>query len=212
MGAVFFVPRLVLRIERDNYYKSIVPVSITIPEGYDVVQAGNIFAAKLKNFNRTLFVEEAKNQEGYLFPDTYFLLNNADEKDAVKSMQDNFEKKINPLLPEIVATGKTEKEIITMASILEKEAKGDADRGIISGILWKRIKIGIPLQVDAVPETYKTKGLPSRPIDNPGLEAIKAAIHPQSSIYLYYLHDKNGVTHYASTFEEHKKNIQKYLK
>lgn len=212
MGVVFFARRLFLRIERDNYYKSIVPVSITIPEGYDIRQAGNIFAAKLKNFNKTQFLEEAKSQEGYLFPDTYFLLNNANEEDAIKSMQDNFEKKINPLRPEIVTARKTEKEIIIMASILEKEAKGDTDRGIISGILWKRIKIGIPLQVDAVPETYKTKGLPDRPIGNPGLEAIKASIHPQSSSYLYYLHDKNGVTHYAATFEEHKKNIQKYLK
>ena len=99
-----------------------------------------------------------------------------------------------------------------MASIIEREAKGDIDRGIISGILWKRISLGMPLQVDAVPDTYKTKGLPESPIGNPGLESIKVAIYPQKSSYLYYLHDKNGVAHYAKTFSEHDNNINKYLK
>ena len=99
-----------------------------------------------------------------------------------------------------------------MASIIEREAKGDSDRGYISGILWNRINKNMPLQVDAALKTYKTKGLPEQPICNPGLEAIKAAIHPVLSNYLYYLHDKNGVIHYAKTFEEHKKNKLKYLK
>ena len=109
-------------------------------------------------------------------------------------------------------TGRTERDIITMASIIERESKGDADREIISGILWKRIKLDIPLQVDVAPETYKTKGLPKNPIANPGMESIKAAIYPQSSMYLYYLHDKNGGIHYAKIFAEHRQNILKYLK
>ena len=167
---------------------------------------------KLANFNKDKFLLEAKDKEGYLFPDTYFFLNNANETDVIKSMSDNFEKKINPLLSEIISSGKTEKEIIIMASIIEREAKGEIDRDVISGILWKRISIGMPLQVDAAPETYKVKGLPKSPICNPGLEAIKASIHPQSSPYLYYLHDKDGNIHYARTFAEHKKNKLKYLK
>jgi UPF0755 protein len=150
--------------------------------------------------------------EGYLFPDTYFFLTDANETDVINSMNDNFKKKMTPLLPDINTFGKTEKEIITMASIIEREAKGDADREIISGILWKRIKIGMPLQVDAAPETYKTKELPRNPIGNPGLLSIKAAIHPVSSSYLYYLHDKNGYIHYAKNFTEHQINIRKYLK
>ena len=68
------------------------------------------------------------------------------------------------------------------------------------------------LQADAAPETYKTRGLPKLPIGNPGLLAIKAAIYPQSSPYLYYLHDKNGDIHYAKSFAEHQRNIAKYLK
>ena len=127
-------------------------------------------------------------------------------------MSENFEKKIAIVRPDILLSHKTEKEIIIMASIIEREAKRDPDRGFISGILWKRLSLGMPLQVDAVPETYKTKGLPETPISNPGMEAIKAAIHPQNSPYLYYLHDKNGNIHYAKNFAEHQANIKKYLK
>ena len=126
-------------------------------------------------------------------------------------MTDNFEKKVSSLKPRIVASGKTEEDIIKMASLIEEEAKGDVDRAIISGILWKRLAIGMPLQVDAVPDTYKTKGLPENPISNPGLKAIEAAIHPENSSFLYYLHDKDGNIHYARSFEEHKTNKRKYL-
>jgi UPF0755 protein len=70
----------------------------------------------------------------------------------------------------------------------------------------------MPLQVDAVPETYKARGLPKSPVGNPGLEAIQTAIHPESSPYLYYLHDKKGDIYYAKTFAEHTRNVAKYLK
>ncbi len=188
------------------------PISVTIPEGFNVNQIGDIFAEKLINFDKTKFLLTTENLEGYLFPDTYFFLVNDNEESVVKSMSKNFEKKIDPLLLEITASGKTIEDIIIMASIIEGEAKGDADRDIISGILWKRISINMPLQVDVAMETYKTKGLPDRPIGNPGLLAIKAAIYPKSSSYLYYLHDKDGNIHYSRTYSEHLKNISKYLK
>ena len=188
------------------------PILITIPEGFNVSQIGEVLNTKLINFNETQFLQQAQNLEGYLFPDTYFFLSNANGADVIKSMNDNFEKKISPVLPEINSKGYTEKQIIVMASIIEREAKGDGDRGIISGILWKRIKIGMPLEVDSAPETYKSKGLPANPICNPGLKAIEAAINPQASPYLYYLHDKNGNIYYAKTFAEHEANIIKYLK
>jgi UPF0755 protein len=188
------------------------PVSITIPEGFNLNQISDVCVLKLTNFNQNQFLTEAENLEGYLFPDTYFFLSNAKVEDVIKVMNDNFEKKIASFLPEISSKGMTEQEIITMASIIEREAEGDNDRAIISGILWKRIKLGIPLEVDAAPETYKTKGLPESPIGNPGLLAIEAAISPQNSPYLYYLHDKDGNIHYATTFAEHQVNIRKYLK
>ncbi len=131
-------------------------------------------------------------------------------------MSENFNKKISSILPEISkmekSTGRTEQDILIMASLVERESKGDIDRAVISGILWKRIKLGMPLQVDAALETYKIKGLPKKPIANPGLEAIRAALYPKNSPYLYYLHDKNSVIHYARTFTEHRQNILKYLK
>jgi UPF0755 protein len=112
-------------------------------------------------------------------------------------------------------SGKTENQIIIMASLLEKEAKNEQEAKIISGILWTRIRAGLPLQVDAPflyilgktseqlkmsdlqkdgpYNTYTRKGLPAGPIGNPGVAMIKAAIYPQASPYLYYLHGKDGV-------------------
>lgn len=201
--------RVALRILKGEHHMP--PVSVTIPEGFNVEQIGDAFAPQLQNFNKNNFLLEARPKEGYLFPDTYYFLTTDNEKKVVSSMNGNFEKKIKPLLPMIALSGKTEKDIIIMASIIEREAKGDADREIISGILWKRISVGMPLQVDAAMETYKEKRLPKNPIGNPGLEAIKSAISPQNSAYLYYLHDKNGDIHYAKTFTEHRANIKRYL-
>lgn len=197
------------RISKGEHHMA--PISVTIPEGFDAVQIGEVSASKLVNFNKSKFLLEAKILEGKLFPDTYFFLNTDTEEDVIKLMSENFEKKISPLRPAIIASKKAEREIIIMASIIEREAKGDADRVFISGILWKRLSMGMPLQVDAAPETYRTKGLPKNPIGNPGLEALQAAISPQSSPYLYYLHDKNGNIHYARTFGEHINNKFKYL-
>jgi len=187
-------------------------IKITIPEGFDVDQMADVFSTKLTDFNKANFLAEAKDKEGYLFPDTYFFFSTSTEKEVLEFLENNFQKKISTIQSELNNSNKNEKDIITMASIIEREAKGDTDRGIISGILWNRISKNMPLQVDAAPETYKTKGLPDSPICNPGLKAIEAAINPVSSSYLYYLHDKNGLVHYAKTFAEHKQNKILYLK
>ncbi|MBI5139619.1 endolytic transglycosylase MltG [Candidatus Nomurabacteria bacterium] len=188
------------------------PIKITIPEGFNNEEIAESFGSKLPSFNKDNFILKAKEKEGSLFPDTYFFFNRDNEEVVIKSMSDNFEKKIAPVRPKIVASGKTEKEIIIMASIIEREARGDLDRDFISGILWKRISIGMPLQADAAPVTYQKKGLPDSPIGNPGLEAINSAIYPKKSNYLYYLHDKEGNIHYAENFEQHKQNKFKYLR
>jgi UPF0755 protein len=204
---VYEVARRIVQKDR-----RLAPIKVTIPEGYDNMQISELFSLKLKNFNKENFLVEAKGQEGYLFPDTYFFFTNDNEKDVLKYLSENFLKKIKSVQAEIDSSDRTEKEIIIMASLIEREAKGDNDRGIISGILWNRIRSNMPLQIDAVTATYKTKGLPESPICNPGLAAIKAALNPTPSAYFYYLHDKNGLIHYAKTFTEHKKNIAKYLK
>ena len=205
--SVFEVARRISYGERH-----LAPIKVTIPEGFNVTDIANAFTLKLSSFKKDVFLLEAKQKEGYLFPDTYFFFTTSNEQDVLNSMSANFEKRIASVRPEIISMGKSEKEIITMASIIEREAKGNADRGIISGILWNRIAKGMLLQVDAAPNTYKIKGLPNNPICNPGIESIKAAIHPKNSPYLFYLHDKGGMIHYARTFAEHKANIAKYLK
>lgn len=204
---VFEVARRVAKVERN-----LAPTKITIPEGFTNLEIAEIFSVKLKNFNKDNFLLEAEKDQGYLFPDTYFFFSEDSEKSVLNYMRSNFDKKIKTIQSEIISSGKSEKDIITMASIIEKEAKGDSDREIIAGILWNRISKKMPLQVDADYWTYKNKGLPKSPICNPGLEAIKASIHPVNSNYLYYLHDKNGGIHYAKSFSEHQKNISRYLK
>lgn len=198
------------RISKGEHH--LAPIAVTIREGLNSEEIADVLVSKLTYFDRVKFLEEAKPLEGSLFPDTYFFFPTATYKDVLRSVTDNFNKKINSILGDIVKTGHTKKEIITMASIIEREARGESDRGFISGILWKRIALRMPLQVDAAPDTYKTKGLPDKPIGNPGILALKAAIDPQNSLYLYYLHDKQGNIHYAKSFAEHRANIEKYLK
>ncbi len=188
--------------------KDLNPIKITIPEGFTKDEIILLLDKKLHNFDGNKFKEKA--QEGYLFPDTYFFLSSDNEETVFKTITDNFNKKTNKIFENIPI--QKQKEILIMASILEGEAKGESDRNIISGILWKRISINMPLQVDIAPITYKERGLPENPISNPGLSTIYAAINPENSPYLYYIHDKEGNTYFAKTFKEHRANIEKYLK
>ncbi|MEX2052519.1 MAG: endolytic transglycosylase MltG [Candidatus Paceibacterota bacterium] len=185
---------------------------VTIPEGQNLGEMSEALSLKLPYFNKEKFLTLTRGEEGYLFPDTYFFFPTDTEDKVIKTMQANYEKKVAPLRSEMLSVKKSEEDIINMAALLEKEAKGDGDRAIISGILWKRLSIGMPLQADAAPETYERKGLPDGPLGNPGLKSIIAAIHPETSPYLYYIHGKDGNTYYARNFEEHKRNIARYLK
>lgn len=187
-------------------------IKITFIEGYTNEQMTKLLAEKISNFRKDLFLSDPSARQGYLFPDTYYFYPLSTTEEILDEMTADFEKRITSLKGEIKDSGKSLNEIITMASILEKEANGKEDIGVISGILWKRIKLGMPLQVDIARETYDEAGLPSSPIGNPGLTAIKAAINPVSSPYLFYLHDDNGGVHYAVDFSEHRSNIARYLK
>ena len=209
-------------------------VKVTFPEGFTAKQMGERLATSFTGFDTTLFMTLAKGQEGYLFPDTYRFFPSATPDVIVTTLKHNFDIKINTLREEITSSGRSEKDLIIMASIIEKEAAGEEDRAMISGILWKRLDQGIALQVDAPflyilskeskelttkdlainspYNTYKHTGLPPTAIGNPGLAAITAAIHPSDSPYLYYLHDTEGNIHYAKTYAEHKKNIANYLR
>lgn len=209
-------------------------MKLTFPEGMTVKEMAKLCTFLLPSCNEVEFLKITKDKEGYLFPDTYYFLPTAKAPEVVAALEENFTSRLQTLEPKIRAFGKPEKEIIIMASLLEGEGKTLEDRRIISGILWKRLSIGMPLQVDAVfsyikgtttpivtlndlkilspYNTYTHTGLPPGPIGNPGLQSIEAAVTPIATPYLYYLSDKNNVFHYARTFAEHSKNKAEYLK
>lgn len=187
-------------------------IKITLREGLTNIEMADILSKKLANFNKELFLKDQRVNQGYMFPDTYLFYPLTSTEEVIESLNNNFKKRISSLNSSIQSSGKSLSDIIIMASIIEKEAKGEKDASIISGILWKRIKLGMPLQVDVDLSTYRNKGLPSKPINNPGLISIKASANPELSPYLYYLHDKNRVVHFAKNYEEHKLNINKYLR
>lgn len=188
------------------------PIKITIREGLTNEQIAIVLENNKPNFKKDDFLKKVENKQGYLFPDTYFIFPLATNDEIINMMDSNFRKHIASFKDDISKSKHSLSDIITMASIIEKEAQGELDSPVISGILWKRIKIKMPLQVDADKDTYKIPGLPALPISNPGLVAIQSSLYPKDSPYLYYLHGHDGMVHYAQTFSEHKKNISLYLK
>ncbi len=204
------------------------------------------FSKAQKDYDTTKFsflADKPKNTdlEGYLYPDTYRVFASSTALEIINKMLSNFDQKLTPKMrADIVSQGKTISEIITMASIIEKEApisyaKSDnQDAKIISGIFWRRIKVGQALQscatlayvlgvdkaqyseVDTKTKspynTYENRGLPPGPISNPGILAIEAAIYPTTSNYNYFLTptDSKSII-YAATYEEHLRNKNKYL-
>ncbi len=190
----------------------VAPIRVTLREGITNKEMAQLIANKIPSFDKDLFLNDERSKEGYLFPDTYFFFPMSTTDEILNEISLNFKKRITPINQEVKSSDKSLSDIIIMASILEKEANGKDDGAIISGILWKRIKLGMLLQVDAAPLTYKESGLPNSPISNPGLLSISYAIHLQESPYLFYLHDSSGQVHFAKTFSEHRSNIARYLK
>ena len=212
----------------------VIPFKVVIREGLNNREIADIFSSKLSTFEKDKFLKLAEKLEGYLFPDTYSVTANMDEEQVIKMMNDNFNRKIKEFENEIFLSGKTLVDIIKTASILEGEARTFESRIIISGILWKRLSINMPLQVDcsfkyingktsatlsledlkfdSPYNSYLYRGLPPTAISNPGLMAIKASIMPVKTDYLYFLTDDEGNMHYAKTHNEHVSNKEKYLR
>ena len=237
-------------------------LTLTIPEGttirgideklaaLDAIQPGEFVQAvkDFKNYAKYPFLDEQKLRalphplEGYLFPDTYFIdLNHYSNQDMIDLMLKTFQKRIPDELLNLTGTGSTQQtakstrslyDIITMASIVEKEVRTEADRPIVAGILWKRLdshwQIGADatllylkddntidaqdLSEDSPYNTRKKQGLPPGPISNPGLKAIEAAANPKDSPYCYYLTAPGtGEVIYAKTNDEQNANKAKYL-
>lgn len=210
-------------------------VRITIPEGWRKEQ----ISAELieKGFDGKAFLEAAKDKEGYLFPDTYFLQPEATPQQIVEKFAENFAKRTEDITP-------TKEEVI-LASIVEREAVTDEERSIIAGIYKNRIKIGMALQADPTVQyakdtnalaagkvtesfwpaitvsdytavvspynTYLHPGYPPSPIANPGLKSIQAAHAPQTVDALFFFHTKDGKLITSKTNQEHAANKKKYL-
>ncbi len=224
-------------------------LSITIPEGSSLKDIESILASNgiiepgtLENFsiksvaNDYPFLRSANSLEGFLFPDTYRFKLNSDTSLVVARFLDNFRVKAW----EMLVDRKDWYNSLILASYLEREVIDFEDRQIVAGILIKRSKIGIPLQVDATVSyakcdgrlkgcegiivskkdltlsspynTYQKLGFTPTPIANPGQVAIKAALTPRVSPYFYYLSAKNTKeTVFSKTLEEHNLNRFKYL-
>ncbi len=221
------------RINRGKYNN--LPVRIIIPEGLNSKEISEIISSGLPGIDKDKFIKEAKKKEGYLFPDTYIFSSDMTVTDAISAMSTNFQDKISggDISGKIQSFGKPLTDVIKMASILEGEARLLETRRIVAGILWKRISLGMPLQVDttfryelgkttfdlttedlrtdSAYNSYTRLGLPPTPVSNPGLESILAAVTPIKTNYLYFLTDKSGTMHYAKTHNEHVANKLKYL-
>lgn len=174
------------------------------------------------------------NLEGYVFPDTYRVFKRSTPANIINRMIANTQKKITgELIAGFTKQGLTIHQALTMASIVEKEARAPLDKKKIAGILYNRLALGMPLQsdvtvlyalrsagttvssqdlqVDSPYNTYKNVGLPPGPINSPGLDALNAVANPEASNDYYFLAAPDGTVYYAKTLEEHNALKAKYL-
>lgn len=212
-------------------------VAVTIPEGSNLYDIDRILAdALVIRRGELINFHASRPLEGTLFPDTYRFFAGTDVKIVVQKFLDNFNAKAAPLL---AADRAHADQDLVIASMIEKEVPDPNDEKLVAGILWKRLRAGMPLDVDAAVcyaiqgksplaepacapldlkidspyNTYLYKGLPPGPIGNPGITALTAAVHPKSSPYWFYLSDPaTGKTIFSQTLDEQHRNTLKYLK
>ncbi len=219
---------------------------ITIPEGYTSKQIASDLAAHglgaADAFEQTFASEHlildgtrTVNLEGYLFPDTYLVPVQTTPHAVAALLTGQFRSELPAdAASKAKALRFTVPQIITVASLIEREAKADDERALMAGVYYNRMKRGMPLEVDATIEyifpehhteitradlridspynTYLHEGLPPTPIANPGRASIVAAFNPQPSDYLYYVYRGDGHHAFARTLAEHNANVERYLR
>lgn len=223
----------------------IIEYTISIPEGFTIEDIADILektglAAKSDFFSIThdrSYIEsigiEANSLEGYLFPDTYLFPKGITAQEIAERMVGRFRGVITPELESRAkGLGFTIKEIITLASIIEREAKVDSERSLISAVYHNRLRKGMLLQADPTAiygrkrlnekitrkdlksnspyNTYRIRGLPPGPIANPGKKAIIAALYPANVDYLFFVSKNDGTHYFSSTGAEHSDAVIKY--
>lgn len=217
-------------------------VYVKIPAGFRKEQIADRLTAALgwneREKQEWLSATDAgKLSEGVYFPDVYLIPTDQSPAKIAERMRDRFRDKVRDLVREAAVRKVDFSEVLTIASMIEREAAGVDDMGLISGIMWNRIAYDMPLGIDAtlqyirgeegewwpVPRsedkylespynTYFTPGLPPAPIANPSLESIRAALNPEDTSCYYYLHDYRGRIHCSSNYNGHVANIDRYLR
>lgn len=215
-------------------------ILLRIPEGASVYEIDGLLGdAGIIEKGGLINLSEKENLEGIMFPDTYRFFKKSDVEDVAEKLTKNFKKKTSEILKE--GGDYSVKDILIMASLVEKEVPDHEERRIVAGIIKKRLRVGMPLQIDATIcyikkiqgyprlqdchplsrldfgvdsqyNTYLYKGLPPGPIGNPGISAISAVVDSVESPYWFYLSDQETKdTIFSETIEEHNENRAKYL-
>ncbi len=210
---------------------------VTVPEGYRAEEIADILAEKIPNYDKN-WRQVLNQNEGYLFPDTYLIPRDADINTIISIFKNNFQTKYDSV-KSIKTNNLSDTQTLVLASLVEREAMLEEDRSLVASVIYNRLSIGMKLDIDATLQyalgyqeddkrwwkkgltnedkkinslynTYTNPSLPPRPISNPGLSAISAALNPAQTDYLYYITDQNGKNRYATNLEGHNANIEKY--
>ena len=218
-------------------------ITIKVLEGWRLEEVAENVAADFTElelpFDEKVFLEIISQPGVYLFPDTYDFSLTATEQDVADKLVTTFEQRVvEGLASDIRASGRSLHEVMTLAALLEREARQFKSKQEVAGILWRRVDEGWPLDLDATLQyiqgktgnnwwpdpnvsfkssdnpynTYKFPGLPPGPISLVGLDTIKAAVTPIESPYYFYITGNDNKMHYAVTLQEHNENIQSYLR
>lgn len=222
---------------------------ITIPEGWTIAQIADYLeknkvvskedftSATKKKYNNDFLADKPADAdlEGYLYPDTYLLSVRPTADEIVKKMLENFGKKLTPeIRAKIKTSNMSTYEVITLASVVEREVANTEDRKIVAGIFLNRLNSDMPLESCATiqyilgenkkqftyeetrtPSSYNTYinvGLPKGPIGNPSIDSIEAVLGPQKTDYNYFLTGNDGKTYFSKTLDEHEAKKQQYLR
>ncbi len=223
----------------------IIEYEVKVLEGDSLLEIADAFSrAGIANHDEVLKISkdpeflsshniEAPSIEGFVFPDTYMIPKGVKAEDALGSMIERMREKYSGgLVEKTEKTGMTETEVLTLASIIEKEAVVDSERTLISAVYHNRLKKHMPLQADPTSiygiksskekitkadlqrktpyNTYMIKGLPPGPIASPGLKSIIAALNPADVPYLYFVSNNDGTHIFSVTLSQHAEAVRAY--
>jgi UPF0755 protein len=222
-------------------------LKFTLPEGYSIYQAAELLEQK-GYFRKEVFLEKCRNKmlltrlginansaEGYLYPATYNLSRGGSEEQLLEQMTGQFNKSFAAVLNGEEGSRRFSRhEVVTLASMIEKEAVSTEEKPLISSVFHNRLRIGMPLQSDPTAiygvrafsgkvskadilrpspyNTYLNRGLPPGPIGNPGKDAVLAAMNPAKTDFLYFVARQDGTHHFSRSLDEHNRAVVRYLR